>query len=210
MCSGCGSGGVAGNGSCASRAESGEGQGRARDRDEEASPRSAVDVNTATAAELNSVPGIGAATAKKIIAGRPYGSVDDLKKTGMSAKQLAQIAPMLTARGGGASTAAAPAQKPARAPRPASTGTASTGPAAPQPSTPMSTPPAAPAKQSAAPKNAPSVAYTAPPSPGMVWVNKETKVYHKQGDPWYGRTKQGSYMTEADALKAGYRASKEK
>jgi hypothetical protein len=162
-------------------------------------PAAPMDVNTATAAELNSVPGIGAATAKKIIAGRPYGSVDDLKKTGMSAKQLAQIAPMLTARGGGASTAAAPAQKPARAPRPASTA-----------STPTSTPPAAPAKQSAAPKNAPSVAYTAPPSPGMVWVNKETKVYHKQGDPWYGRTKQGSYMTEADALKAGYRASKEK
>jgi hypothetical protein len=42
----------------------------------------------------------------------------------------------------------------------------------------------------------------------MVWVNTATKIYHREGDPWYGKTKHGKYMTEADAIKAGYRASK--
>ena len=37
----------------------------------------------------------------------------------------------------------------------------------------------------------------------MVWVNPETKVFHRQGDKWYGKTKNGKYMTEADAVKAG-------
>ena len=44
----------------------------------------------------------------------------------------------------------------------------------------------------------------------MVWVNTATKVYHYEGDRWYGNTKEGKYMTEQDAIKAGYRASKEK
>jgi hypothetical protein len=44
-------------------------------------------------------------------------------------------------------------------------------------------------------------------SNGMVWVNTESGVYHKPGTRWYGKTKQGEYMTEADAQRAGYRAS---
>ena len=42
---------------------------------------------------------------------------------------------------------------------------------------------------------------------GMVWVNTNTKVYHKDGE-FYGKTKQGKFMAEADAQKAGYRAAK--
>lgn len=42
---------------------------------------------------------------------------------------------------------------------------------------------------------------------GMVWVNTDSGVYLKPGTPWYGKTKQGKHMTEADAQKAGYRAT---
>jgi hypothetical protein len=44
---------------------------------------------------------------------------------------------------------------------------------------------------------------------GKVWVNTETGVYHTGGQ-WYGATKQGKFMTEQEAIKAGYRASKTK
>jgi hypothetical protein len=41
----------------------------------------------------------------------------------------------------------------------------------------------------------------------MVWVNTGTKVYHKSGSKYYGNTKQGKWMSEADAQKAGYKAA---
>ena len=43
---------------------------------------------------------------------------------------------------------------------------------------------------------------------GMVWVNTESHIYHKEGSRFYGKTKQGKYMSEANAIKEGDRASK--
>jgi len=34
------------------------------------------------------------------------------------------------------------------------------------------------------------------------------KIYHYEGDRFYGKTKSGKYMTEQEAIGAGYRASK--
>jgi len=45
-------------------------------------------------------------------------------------------------------------------------------------------------------------------SSGMVWVNTDSKVYHKSGR-YYGKTKQGKFMSEADAKKANYREAKQ-
>jgi hypothetical protein len=40
---------------------------------------------------------------------------------------------------------------------------------------------------------------------GLVWANTETHVYHREGSRFYGTTKKGKYMTEADAVKEGYK-----
>ena len=103
----------------------------------------------------------------------------------MSAKTIEKITPLVVV---GAAPAAAPA-------------------AVPKMATPKPKAPAAPA----APAAAKAVKQVQPPAAGsgMVWVNPESKIYHKEGSQWYGKTKQGSYMTEAEAIKAGYRASKQ-
>jgi hypothetical protein len=42
---------------------------------------------------------------------------------------------------------------------------------------------------------------------GLVWVNTETRVYHREGSRFYGTTKKGKYMTEAEAIKEGNKAA---
>ena len=50
-----------------------------------------------------------------------------------------------------------------------------------------------------------------PPAPGgghgKVWVNTETHMYHKEGSRFYGTTKKGKYVTEAEAIKEGNKAA---
>ena len=39
---------------------------------------------------------------------------------------------------------------------------------------------------------------------GLVWVNTDAGVYHREGSPFYGTTQKGKYMTEQEAIQAGY------
>jgi competence protein ComEA len=119
-----------------------------------------LDLNTATAEELDALPGVGPATAKKIIAGRPYSSIEDLTKAGLSESQIEKFESHVVVK------------------------------------------PTAAGDAGAAEKSA-----QVPPLKGMVWVNTDSGIYHKDGSRWYGKTKEGKFMTEADAEKAGYRAA---
>jgi Helix-hairpin-helix motif len=146
-----------------------------------------IDINSASEKELEELPGVGSATAKKIVAGRPYGAVGDLAKAGVPAKTIDKITPLVSV-GPAAAAASAPPASPAKPP----------GSSAPKPD----------AAKTDAGKSSTTQAQV-PPVKGMVWVNTSSKVFHYEGDRWYGKTKEGKFMTEADALKAGYHASKE-
>jgi competence ComEA-like helix-hairpin-helix protein len=200
-----------------------------------------VNLNTATAEELQELPGVGEATAKKIIAGRPYKSIDDLAKAGVPKATIEKIRDEVTVRtitrdakvekinvntasaeelqelpGVGEATA-----KKIISGRPYKTvddlvkagvpkatvdkireAVTVTGGATEKPKA------SSRENQKSDDRPDPSVVAKKPPKPGMVWVNTDSGVYHKEGSQWYGKTKEGKFMTEADAKKAGYREAK--
>jgi competence ComEA-like helix-hairpin-helix protein len=60
-------------------------------------PSAPVDLNAATAGQLQGVPGVGVVLASRIIAGRPYKSVDDLLHvSGIGTRLLEKIRPYVT------------------------------------------------------------------------------------------------------------------
>jgi pyruvate/2-oxoglutarate dehydrogenase complex dihydrolipoamide acyltransferase (E2) component len=75
-----------------------------------------------------------------------------------------------------------------------------------------STAAASPAAANPAPARAASTKAATAPAPGgghgLVWVNTETHVYHKEGSRFYGTTKKGKYVSEADAIKEGDKAAR--
>jgi DNA uptake protein ComE-like DNA-binding protein len=192
-----------------------------------------INLNTATQQQLEKLTDIGPTRAGKIIARRPYKSIDDLSRAGIPAATITKIRAMVTV------TSSPPPQTVAK-------------PVTPDPK------PATPDKSSklvdlnkateaelqeisgvgeayskkiiegrpyksiddlskagipaaSIDKIKPQVTVGGPidaPAKGMVWVNLDTKLYHKESSRWYGKTKSGKYMTEAEAQKAGYKSSK--
>lgn len=106
-------------------------------------------------------------------------------------------------RAGGA--AAAPAATPAAAP--AAKPTPSPAPTAAEPA---KKPSAAPATAAARADQfaGEALAKTHCPADTVVWANLSSKIYHFSGHKDYGKTKDGTYMCEKEALGQGIRAAK--
>jgi hypothetical protein len=169
-----------------------------------------VDLNTASLAALEKLPGVDQDTAKQIIAGRPYTSVADLSKSGVPADTIETITPFVKV--GPLGTAAAATAKGADK---AATGVENGVDAAAK-----GVEKGVDAAMKGVQKGAEATGSAAntvdrkltgaarvPPQAGMVWVDTDTKFYHKQGDPSYGTTKKGKWFTEKEAIKRGYRAA---
>jgi len=139
-----------------------------------------VDLNSATADQLQQLPGIGPANAKKIIDNRPYKSVSDLSKAGIPASTIDKISGQVMVK-----------------PSAARSGTKPLPTSASDRKTPSET--AKPRSEQAG-KAATS---------DKVWLNTDSNVYHKSDSRFYGKTKSGKFVTEQEAIAVGAREGKE-
>jgi hypothetical protein len=100
---------------------------------------------------------------------------------------------------------AADASAPATSAKAAKASTAAAAPAPAAPAPAAAPPPAAAPAPARTPKvsSTSNMAQAPGGGAGMVWVNTPTNVYHCPGSRYYGKTKEGKYMTEAQAKAAG-------
>jgi DNA uptake protein ComE-like DNA-binding protein len=188
-----------------------------------------VDLNKATAKQLEELPGVQSPYAKKIMAARPYKTVDDLSKAGIPSATVVRIKSLVTVEGAKLTyTVAKPVDAGAKSDLiDLNTATETTLEEVPGIGS-------AYAKKIVAGRPYKSIddlekagippatvekirtlisvgrPLEAPAEKGMVWVNLLSKKYHKEGSNWYGKTKSGKFMSEADAIKAGYQMARQK
>jgi competence protein ComEA len=205
-----------------------------------------VDLNAATEEELQELPGISAAYAKKIVAGRPLKKVGDLSKLGVPEATIEKITPLVMVKGLPPAENAEKREKPTDkseksdakidlnsateqelqelpgigaayakkiiAGRPLKKVSDLSKLGIPEATIEKITPLVivkAVTSSTKSDKSDGSITLRTPPKKGMVWVNTDSKVYHKEGSRWYGKTKEGEWMTEDEAIKTGNRAAKE-
>lgn len=182
-----------------------------------------VDINNASEEELQNLPGIGAAYAKKIIDNRPLKTTDDLIKAGIPQKTIDTIKSSIkfgkvktSKKNTTTKTKAAAAEKEKTTTTKSKT-TTSVKEKKTTPKTKAVTPAKEKTTTSTTRTSIPEIeteettyeADRVPAHKGMVWVNTESNIYHKEGDRWYGKTKNGVFMNEQDAIKSGARLSKQ-
>jgi hypothetical protein len=74
-------------------------------------------------------------------------------------------------------------------------------------SAPARNPAAAKSSSAKSPSGASASEIAAAKASGQVWVNLDSGVYHK-GGRWYGKTRNGRFLSEDEAKKAGYKPSR--
>jgi DNA uptake protein ComE-like DNA-binding protein len=186
------------------------------DNSGKATAQGQVDVNSASKEELEALPGIGPALADKILQNRPYKAKRELvSRNVIPESTYKKVKDQLVAHrtseqsNRGSSSAGASSSRSeeersdssTKSENAEGTGSESTG----------RQPESAASQESRSDKSTSTDETTSaqtPPEKGMVWVNLRTEIYHREGDRWYGKTKQGKFISEADAVKEGYRAAK--
>jgi hypothetical protein len=174
-----------------------------------------IDVNTASSEQLQTLPGITAIMAAKIIQNRPYQALGQLTRAGLNPAQIGKIANLVMV-----SNPYLPGSHAPYAPRPSDAAThhlVSSGPLMPNAKDAGGqthsgeVPKYIEGENSNTRPRSTGATPTPTPVPGKanpVWADHATRLYYKTGDPNYGHTKSGQYMTEEEAIKAGYHLAK--